>query len=181
MDQQNVYVQQDWTEEALITDGFVSCRPIKRITMMRMLSPEKTLPDVVEDEEVIITPKTVYWMAYSVGSALAPTLDDYDPRLIEARTFAETYRYWDEPDWHPTAAEAHLGRLGCLPYYKTANVWAKQLTAETWVQSKGSAQPVLAPVGAWLCVNMHGEPRSETDDWFHAHYLLPKQRNPARN
>ena len=35
--QQNVYIQRDWTEQELVADGFLSYRPVKRITMVRML------------------------------------------------------------------------------------------------------------------------------------------------
>lgn len=188
MDQEKVYVQQDWTDEALLNDGFVSYLPVKRITMMRMMSPEKVLPDEkvlsdVENEEdaaAILPPKPRYWLAYRVGSDSASPADEYDSQPIEAQVFAATYRYWDEPDWQPTTSEGHLQRLGCLPYFKFAAVWAKQLTAETWVQSTGSAKPVLAPVGAWLCVGADGEPTTETEDRFQAHYFLPKRRHSAR-
>jgi hypothetical protein len=178
-DQQNIYTQRQWTDQELIGDGFLSYRPVKSITMMRMLAPEKALEDI-ENSDNAITTRTRSWMPYVGGDALKEALEDYDPRPIEADIFAATYRPWDESDWRPTPTEAHLQQLGCMPYYKVASVWAKQLTAETRVQGKGSTEPLLAPVGAWLCVDSEGEPWSETDAKFHAHYHLPKQKKPTR-
>jgi hypothetical protein len=120
-----------------------------------------------------ITAEAGYWIAYAAGDVLKATLDDYKPRPIEPDIFAETYRRWDEPNWHKTPTQAHLQRLGCQSYYKFVGVWAKQLTADTQVQSIESAKPTLAPRGAWLCVGTDGEPWSMTDVWFQEHYWLP--------
>lgn len=180
MDQEKVYAQQVWTDEALITDGFIAYRPVKRVTMMRMMLSEKPpLPDE-ENPDEIIPPALRYWMAYRANSDTISPAADYNPEPIESNAFAEMYRYWDEPDWQPTVAEGHLQRLGCLPYFKFATVWAKQLTADTWVKSKGKSKAALAPTGSWLCVSADGEPTAETEDWFHAHYLMPKQKQTAK-
>src|SRR5689334_17483230 len=102
---QKVYAKEDWTEEALVSDGFVSYRPIKAITMMRML-PQKVTPKVLKDmgapepvegEEVVeveaeaAPAQPVYWMAYHMGHAAQTAQDAFDQRPIESRIFAETY------------------------------------------------------------------------------------------
>jgi hypothetical protein len=165
-----VYTQCDWTDQALIADGFQSYAPVKRIVMVRMLPPEEA-PKTMKASGNMITAEAGYWIAYVAGDELQPTLDDYKPRPIEPDIFAVTYRPWDEPIWRPTPTQSHLRRLGCLPYYKFASVWAKQLTAPTWVQSIESSKPSLVAPGKWLCVGMEGEPWSMTDAWFRVHYL----------
>lgn len=176
MDQQKVYIQRDWTDQELIADGFLFYQPVKRVTMVRLL-PREEAPKTMKSSGNTITAEAGYWIAYAAGEALKATLDDYKPRPIEPDIFAETYRPWDETDWQPTPTEAHLQRLGCQPYYKIAGVWAKQLDAETWVQGMESAEPSLAPKGAWLCVGMQCEPWSITEAWFQEHYRLPGRKN----
>jgi hypothetical protein len=179
MAQQKVYVQRHWTDQELITAGFLSYRPVKRITMVRMLPPEEA-PKTMKASGNTITAEAGYWIAYVAGEVLKETLDDYKPRPIEPDIFAETYRPWDEPNWHPTPTQAHLQRLGCQPYYKFASIWAKQLVIATQVQGMESDEPSLAPKGAWLCVGTKGEPWSITEAWFQGHYLLPGSKNPTR-
>ena len=175
-----VYVQRQWTEQDLIADAFLYYRPVKRITMVRMLPPEEA-PKTMKASGNTIIAEAGYWIAYVAGEALNETLDDYESRPIEPDIFAETYRPWNEPNWQPSLTEAHLQRLGCKPYYKIAGVWAKQLDAETWVQGMESARPSLVATGAWLCVGMEGEPWSMTEAWFQAHYLLPGHINPTKD
>ena len=177
MSPQKVYVQRQWTDQELIADGFLYYRPVKRVTMVRMLPPEEA-PKTMKAAGNTITAEAGYWIAYAAGKVLKTALDDYKPRPIEPQIFAETYRPWDEPQEQLTPTQAHLQQLGCRPYYKTAGVWAKQLDAETKVQGIESAQPSLAPKGAWLCVGMEGEPWSITEDWFKTHYLSPDQKKP---
>jgi hypothetical protein len=175
--QSKVYVQRQWTDAELITDGFLYYRPVKRVTMVRKLPPEEA-PKSMKSAGNTITAEAGYWIAYAAGEVIKAALDDYKPRPIEPEIFAETYRTWDEPDLQLTSTEAHLRQLGCQPYYKTAGVWAKLLTAETRIQGMESDEPSVAPKGAWLCVGMEGEPWSITEAWFQAHYLLPGYRNP---
>lgn len=172
MTHHKVYMQHDWTDKALVADGFLSYRPIKRITMVRML-PKEEAPKTMKAAGNTITAEAGYWIAYASGEKLKDTLEEYKPRPIEPEIFAETYRPWDESNWHPTQTEAHLQQLGCVPYYKTASVWAKQLTAETWVKGMESDEATEAPIGTWLCIGREGEPWSITDTWFQEHYLLP--------
>lgn len=172
MDQSKAYVQEHWTDQDLLADGFRSYRPIKHLMMMRMLPPQGA-PEIMEDPEVLPPTRARYWMAYSMGSAVKST-DDYDSQPIEAGIFSETFSRWDEPDWKPTSTEMHLERLGCMPYYRSASVWAKQLTVETLVRGKKHGRSLSAPAGAWLCVGASGESWSETDEWFQSHFFLPE-------
>jgi hypothetical protein len=166
--QQKVYVQRDWTDQELMADGFLSYRPVKRITMVRMLPPEEA-PKTMKAAGNTITAEAGYWIAYVAGDALKETLDDYKPRPIEPDIFAETYRPWDEPNWQLTPTEAHLQRLAASPITKSPasgqNSWPKPGCG--WKR-----EPSLAPKGAWFCVGT-GEPWSITEAWFQAHYLLP--------
>jgi hypothetical protein len=169
--QQKVYVQHDWTDAALMADGFLSYRPVKRITMVRRLPPKKT-PKTMKTSKNTITAEAECWIAYETEGVLKETMNDYKPRPIKPDIFAATYQCWDEPDWRPTPIQGYMRRLGCQPYYKIASVWAKQLTDATWVQSMESTTPSLVEKGAWLCIDMEGEPWSMTDAGFQAHYLL---------
>jgi hypothetical protein len=172
MAEQKVYIQHNWTDKALVADGFLSYRPVKRMTMARML-PLEEAPKIMIAAGNEITAEAGYWIAYAAGDVLKSTLDDYKPRPVDPDIFAETYRSWDEPNWQPTPTEAHLQQLGCKPYYKIASVWAKQLTAETWVKGMESDEATMSPKGAWLCIGTEGEPWSMTEVWFQAHYMMP--------
>lgn len=177
---QKVYVQRDWTDQELVADGFLYYHPVKRITMARMLPPEEA-PKTMKAAGHTVTAEAGYWIAYTAGKVLKDILDDYKPRPIEPEIFVETYKPVNNPNWHPTPTQSHLQRLGCQPYYKTAGVWAKQLTVETQVQSMESTEPSLAAKGTWLCIGVEGEPWTITEDWFQAHYRLPGDENPTRD
>ena len=107
---QKVYVQHNWTDQALVADGFLSYRPVKRITMARML-PSNEAPKTMTTSGNGITAKAGYWIAYVAGIALKDRLDDYKPRPIEPDIFAQTYRPWDDLSWRPTPTETHLRQL----------------------------------------------------------------------
>jgi hypothetical protein len=167
-----IYQQRHWTDQQLIAQGFQYYRPVKRLTMVRVLPPEEA-PKTIKTSWDTIVAKAGYIIAYVPGDTLKKSLDDYDPRPIEPKIFAKTYKDWDEPNWKPTPTEKHLQQLGCKPYYKVAGVWAKKLKYDTYIQSKESSKPMLAPLGAWLCVGTEGEPWSVTEDWFKTRYIQP--------
>jgi hypothetical protein len=171
-DKPKVYQQRKWTDEQLRAQGFHYYKPRKRISMARML-PASEAPKIIKTSWDTIIARAGYYIAYVAGDKVQKTLDDYDPRPIEPRIFMQTYRPWNEPNYKPTPAEAHLMKLGCKPYYKIAGVWAKRLKEETWVQSIESSKPSRAPAGAWLCVGTEGEPWTVTNEWFHERYILP--------
>ncbi len=164
--------QHKWTDEQLIAQGFRYYKPFKRITMARML-PASEAPKIIDTGWDTIIARAGYYIAYVAGDKVKEKLDDYDPRPIEAHIFIDTYRPWNEPDWKPTPAEAHLMKLGCKPYHKIAGVWSKKLEEDTWVKSIESPKPSIAPAGAWLCIGTAGEPWAVTDEWFHMRYIVP--------
>ena len=178
MKKQKAYEQHDWTNKALIADGFLAYRPVKRITMARILPPEEA-PKTIKTSWDTLTAKAGYWIAYVAGSIMKKKLDDYHPRPIAPTIFSKTYLPWDEPNWKPSPTEAHLKKMGCMPYYKTASVWAKRLTVETWVQGLESDKPALSPKGSWLCIGTAGEPWSVTQAWFKTRYQLPREKDAA--
>jgi hypothetical protein len=173
-----LYKQRRWSDSALITAGFRYYRPVKRMTMARIL-PAQEAPLVIRTAWDTITATAGYIIAYVPGDSVKTALTDYDPRPIEPQVFALTYSPWDEPDWQPTPSQAHLLSLGCKPYYKIAGVWAKQLKRPTLVQSLESEVPATAPVGAWLCIGTAGEPWSVTADWFQTRYQVPGAASAA--
>ncbi len=180
MAHKKVYVQRDWTDQELVADGFLYYRPVKRITMARVLPPEEA-PKTMKAAGHTVTAEAGYWIAYRAGKVMKGKLDDYKPRPIEPKIFTETYRPLNNPNWHPTSTQFHLQQLGCQPYYKAAGVWAKQLTVETQVQSMESTEPSLVAKDTWLCIGVEGEPWAITEAWFQAHYRLPGHENPTRN
>ncbi|MBZ0281062.1 MAG: hypothetical protein K8L97_09990 [Anaerolineae bacterium] len=173
-----VYKQHKWTDAELKADGFRYFYPIKRVTMARQL-PQNEAPKRIKTSWDTIIAQAGSYIAYVAGNTLKSSLDDYEPRPIEPHIFHDTYTTWNEPGWKPTATESHLMRMGCKPYYKTAGVWAKRLTASTLVQSMESPVPSVAPAGAWLCIGVAGEPWSVTDDWFRFRYIIP-DRHPSK-
>lgn len=172
--QRKAYIQQQWTDQALLADEFLSYRAVKRITMARMLLPDQA-PKIMKIDAHTIIDETGYWVVYVAGETVK-TMDDYKPRSIEPTIFAKTYRPWDVPNRELTLTEVQLQRFGCQPYYKIMGVWAKRVTNEIWVQSLEGNKPLLAPKGTWLCIGSEGEPWSMTDVWFQAHYRLPGSR-----
>ncbi len=183
MDQQNVYAAHQYhNDQELLSDGFLAYRPVKRVIMMRMLPPEAA-PVMIEgspdDAPLPVPTSPQRWMIYHSGDSQDLSRDDYDLGPIESHIFAETYRRWEDPDWQPTPTEAHLQRLGCMPYYRFATIWGKRLTAESWLKQTENIAPVEAPAGSWLCVNGEGAIWGETDVQFQAHYQLLKQKKPT--
>lgn len=167
-----IYQARKWTDRQLVEQGFQYYRPVKRVSMVRPL-PDTEAPKIIKTAWDTIVARPGYIIAYVAGDTLKSTLDDYDPRPIEPKIFAKTYKPWDDPRWKPSPTERHLMLLGCRPYFKVAGVWAKLLKYDTYVQSIESSRPVIAPAGAWLCVGTEGEPWSVDDHWFHTRYLLP--------
>lgn len=177
-----MYKPHPWTDEELKTDGFRYFYPIKRVSMVRLL-PESESPKIIQTPWNNVIAKTGDYIAYVAGDKIKNSLDDYEPRPIEPAIFHETYEPWTDPNWKPTPAEAHLSKLGCKPYYKTAGVWAKRLREKTLVQSLESPAPSITPAGAWLCIGVAGEPWTVSDEWFHWRYIVPERNGsqPAVN
>jgi hypothetical protein len=170
-----VYQQRPWTDQQLVAMGFCYYPPVKRPTLVRPL-PADEAPKTIETPWDTIVADAGYIIAYSADDDTKKSLDDYEPRPIEPNIFELTYKPWDDPNWKPTPAEQHLIDLGCKPYYKTVGVWAKKLKHDTYVQSRESSKPTLAPAGLWLCIGVAGEPWTVTEDWFFSRYEVDKAR-----
>jgi hypothetical protein len=125
----------------------------------------------VDYETLVVQDRHV--MIYNAGDTLHGSLDDYEHWPCERGIFRDTYRPWDEPDWQPTATERDLMRLGCMPYYKFAGIWAKRLIEPAYVQSLESPVPVLIPPGQWLVIGAEGAPYHMNDAAFRVRYTLP--------
>ncbi|MBI1277861.1 MAG: hypothetical protein GC179_07015 [Anaerolineaceae bacterium] len=167
-----IYQARKWTDRQLVEQGFQYYRPVKRVTMARVL-PQSEAPKIIKTQWDTLVARAGYIIAYVAGDTLKHSLDEYEPRPIEPKIFAKTYKTWDDARWKPSQTERHLMSLGCKPFYKVAGVWAKKLKENTYVQSIESSKPVLASAGAWLCVGTEGEPWTVDDSWFHTRYLLP--------
>lgn len=167
-----VYQQRKWTDDQLLAQGFAYYKPIKQVTLVRVL-PASEAPLIIKTPYDTITAHAGFYIAYVAGTELRQHLHEYEPRPIEPHIFEKTYLVWDDPAWKPSTTQAHLLTMGCKPYYKIAGVWAKHLREDTYVQSIESSHPSLAPVGAWLCVGIAGEPWSVTDAWFRSRYVIP--------
>ena len=76
------YQQRHWTDQQLIAQGFQYYRPVKRLTMARVL-PASEAPKIIKTSWDTITAKAGYIIAYVAGDTLKKSLDDYDPRPIE--------------------------------------------------------------------------------------------------
>nr|MBA3874947.1 hypothetical protein [Anaerolineae bacterium] len=129
-----IYQARKWTDRQLVEQGFEYYRPVKRVTMARLL-PAAEAPKIIKTAWDTIVARPGYIIAYVAGDTLKSSLDEYDPRPIEPNIFAKTYKPWDDPRWKPSPTERHLMVLGCRPYYKMAGVWAKKLKQDTYVQS----------------------------------------------
>jgi hypothetical protein len=160
----SIYIQRDWTDQALLADGFLSYCPVKCITMARLPSPDETLKTI----------KVGCWIAYVMDKTLKQKGDGYKLRLIEPNIFAKSYKPLNELNWQPTSAEAHLQSLNCQPYYEIASVWAKRLCKPTWVLSRDCDDIFPAPTGTWLCLSAEGKLRTLSEAYFYAHYSLPE-------
>ncbi len=167
----NVLRQRKWTEAELIAADFKLYYPTKRLVMAHVL------PDV---KNIAITLETLVArkgdiICYTPSNVAREKLDDYDHWPVRRDLFSQTYRQWDEPGWKPNAAEAHLMKNGCQPYYKAAGVWAKRLHRPTYVQSLESPEPVLVPPSRWLCIGTEGEPYNMNDENFRTRYVVPPE------
>lgn len=171
MTRKKVHVHEHHIKRELMGNGFHAYRPIKLVTMARMV-PAAEAPKIIETADEILTALAGYWIVYAAGEVVQKALDEYKPRPIHRNIFAELYRPWDEPLAKLKATEVHLHQLGCQFYYKIASIWAKQLPADTLIHTTANAEPMMVPAGAWLCRDIAGEPWSVTDRWFRAQYIV---------
>ncbi|MEP6987248.1 MAG: hypothetical protein ABI970_16715, partial [Chloroflexota bacterium] len=93
-----IYQARKWTDRQLVEQGFEYYRPVKRVTMARLL-PAAEAPKIIKTAWDTIVARPGYIIAYVAGDTLKSTLDEYEPRPIEPNIFAKTYKPWDDPRW----------------------------------------------------------------------------------
>lgn len=175
--------QHPWTEAELRQAGFQYYHRQKHVVMARHLSDAETPMQIQTHDGEMLIARQGYILCYDAGTELRPTLDEYPHWPVEPAIFHASYCAWDEPDWQPTATEAHLMQLGCSPYYKSAGVWAKPLAEDTYLQSLEHDQPVLVKAGYYVAIGVHGEPYAMRPTTFDKRYTLPVPSStpPATN
>lgn len=161
--------QQHWTESTLKASGFNYYEPRKRVVMARVIRQSTNIEITLE----ILLADAGDVICYDPGTVERKSIDDYEHWPVQRELFRQTYRSWNEPDWRPNAAEAHLMLNGCKPFYKWAGVWALRLPINIYVQSLESPEPVVVPKGRWLCIGSQGEPYNMSDDNIRSRYLIP--------
>jgi len=160
--------QRNWTEAELIAGGFRYYQPRKRLVMARVINTvtniELTLETLMADAGDII--------CYNPGAEPKTEMADYDQWPVAKELFKKTYKAWDDGSWRPNTAEAHLMEHGCLPYFKSAGIWALRLPISIYVQSLESPEPSVVPRGRWLCIGLEGEPYNMNDEQMHTRYVV---------
>jgi hypothetical protein len=165
----DIMSQRHWTHEELRALGFHFYRRKKAVILARELPPNEA-PKIIQVEYDTLVAPAGYIICYDPDDErVQPTIDDYPQRPVEPQTFHETHRPWDE-QWTPTPAEQDLLDNGCVPYYKVAGVWAKQVTAPTRIKSNESVEAITVPVGGWVLIGGNGEPYATTDSEFWERY-----------
>jgi hypothetical protein len=165
----NIIRQRQWTDDELFAAGFRPYVRKKQVVMARIL-PQQEIPRAIPSEYETLVADENYMVLYQTGDTIGQRYEDYHRWPVRRDIFQAEYRIWDEPGWRPDSPQLHLMSLGCLPYYKIASVWAKELDVPTQVQSLESPEPTTIPAEAWLCIGTHGEPYAMTADNFHSRY-----------
>lgn len=168
----DVIRQKRWADSELIAQGFRYYPSRKIVTLARVL-PAAEAPLVIQTDWDTLVAQAGYYIAYRAGDTIHSRLEDYHPRPIRPDVFHQSYASYNDPNWKPTPAEAHLRSLGCSAYYKKVGVWAKRLSKVALVQSMESKEPAIVPPGAWVCVGIMGEPWSTSDEWIRTRYHVP--------
>lgn len=166
---QEVIRQRTWTKSEFRTAGFAYFDRKKEVVMARPLPVSEAPLQVTMDRERVSVPAG-YIICYSPGSRIQNQLGDYEHWPCAREDFSLTYKPWKDLGWKPKPAERDLMSRGCRPYYKHVGVWAKRLEEPTYIQSKESPKPFLAPAGAWLVIGPQGDPYHIDDAGFRARY-----------
>lgn len=172
----NVIKQREWTEQELALAGFEQYNRIKQVVMARRLSEAEAPLEIKTDWGEELVAKVGYAICYRAGEVIQNELNDYYHWPVEPYVFDDTYRPWDQRDWHPTETEKHLMQLGCRPYYKLASIWAKQVTHPLWMQSPEHPEPVEVGPGRFLVIGAHGEPYTMGHDEFNSRYMQENEK-----
>jgi len=162
--------QQTWTDEKLRAAGFQQYNRKKQVVMARQLAPGEAPLHIKTDDGQDLVAYDNYYICYMGGEEARQHLSDYDHWPVEPEIFLQTYADWDEKEWQPTPAEAHLMQMGCKPYFKKAKVWAKTLEDDIYIQSLEHEQPVKIATGEVLAIGAQGEPYSMGEATFVTRY-----------
>jgi hypothetical protein len=167
----DILKQRKWTEDELRAAGFRPYERKKLVVLARELRASESPKRIKTTWDTLIA-YTGYMICYDTGNGKARThLDNYEHWPVEPKIFLITYRKWDKKiAWKPNAAEKHLLKLGCKPYYKFMGVWAKHLKTPLRIQSLEGVEPITVPAGGWVCIGVEGEPSSMTSADFRKRY-----------
>lgn len=172
----NVIKQRNWTEQELKLAGFESYERIKQVVMARRLSAKEAPLTIMTEWDEELVAREGYAICYRAGDVMHSKLEDYYHWPVEPYVFDDTYRPWDQRDWKPTPTEEHLMQLGCHPYYKLSNVWAKKVTHPIWMQSPEHEKPVEVGPGRYLVIGIQGEPYTMGADEFFSRYIQEEEK-----
>jgi hypothetical protein len=165
--------QQAWTQDQLQGLGFIQYERFKQLVMARRLPPSEAPKTIKTSWGDTLTAQAGYVICYTPGEVVRASLDEYEHWPVEPFIFRQTYRAWKDLEWHPTPAEAALYNLGCKPCYKQANIWAKLLTEDLFIQSLEHRQPVRVEKGLVLAIGTQGEPYAMSLQSFRERYYDP--------
>ncbi len=165
-----VIKQRDWTETELQAQGFDQYERKKELIMARRLPASEAPKRIITSSGATLVAHAGDMICYNPGDRAYPSLDDYDYWPVDPDIFKRTYQAWDEWDWQPSASQKRLMELGCKPYYKVADVWAKKLDKAAYVQSLEHEKPELVNAGRYVVIGAEGEPYSMDDKTFMRRY-----------
>ena len=165
--------QQAWTDAQLQSMGFMQYERYKQLVMARRLPASEAPKQIHTSWGDILTAQAGYVICYTPGDVVHATLDAYEHWPVEPQIFRQTYRAWKDTNWHPTPTEADLFNLGCRPCYKRANVWARYLNEDTFIQSLEHPHPVKVEKGHVLTIGAKGEPYAMSLQTFQERYYDP--------
>jgi hypothetical protein len=166
----NVIKQREWTEPELRDQGFDQYARRKQLVMVRPLPRSESPKGIVTSSGERLIALSGDMICYIPGDHIRPTFDRYNHWPVEPAIFNQTYHPWDEWDWQPSPAEQYLKDLGCKPYYKIAQVWAKKLDQAVYVQSLEQNRPQLVKQGSYVVIGSQGEPYSMDSHTFIQRY-----------
>jgi hypothetical protein len=162
--------QRNWTDEQLRAMGYEFFDRKKEVTLARQLPKREAPKTIVTSQGDKLTAMAGYMICYDPGEERRARIDDYEQWPVAPTIFQQTYSVWDEEDWTPNPAEAHLMEYGCKPYYKSGGVWAKKLEEDVYLQSLEHVKPLKIRTGQYVAIGAEGEPYSMGEMTFHQRY-----------
>lgn len=166
-----VIKQRDWTEAELEAQGFDQYERKKELIMARRLPASEAPKRIITSSGDRLVAYAGDMICFVPGGRPSTSLDDYDHWPVDPDIFKRTYQAWDEWDWQPSESEKRLMELGCKPYYKVADVWAKKLDTAAYIQSLEHEKPELVKAGRYVVIGAEGEPYSMDNGTFLRRYF----------